>query len=164
MNPFDAFRTLSNPFESFRYIPEPSKELDGASIVHFGASKVVGEASKVLPEASKDQKNAFRTRFGHSHDQIRPDFDHPEHPLKAFGALERHFFASKGSEMPFEAFLKVSKGTKTAARGADFDTHVEKVDSNAEKVDSNVEKVDANVEKVDTRAVEFETKAAAENT
>ncbi len=59
--------------------------------------------------------------------------------------------------MPFEAFLKVSKGTKTAARGADFDTHVD-------KVDSNVEKVDANVEKVDTRAVEFDTKAAAENT
>ena len=51
--------------------------------------------------------------------------------------------------MPFEAFLKVSKGTKTAARGADFD--------------SNVEKVDTNVEKVDTRAVEFDTKAAAKN-
>ena len=58
--------------------------------------------------------------------------------------------------MPFEAFLKVSKGTKTAARGADFD-------SNVEKVDTNVEKVDTDVEKVDTRAVEFDTKAAAKN-
>ncbi len=69
LSPFDTFRALSNPFEPFRYLPEHSKELDGASIVHFGASKVVWDASKVLSEASIEQKSAFRTLFGHIHDQ-----------------------------------------------------------------------------------------------
>src|SRR5258708_15299897 len=156
LNPFDTFRALSIPFEPFRYLPEPSKELDGASIVHFGASKVVGDASKVLSQASIDQKNAFRILFGHFHDQISPDFDHTEPSLKAFRALERRFFASKGSpegfkasEMPFEASLKVSKGAKETARGADLHT--------------NVDKTDANVENFDTTVVEFDTKAAVLN-
>jgi len=110
----------------------------------------------VLSQASIDQKNAFRILFGHFHDQIRPDFDHTEPSLKAFRALERRFFASKGSaevfkgsEMPFKGSLKVSKGAKKAARGADLDT--------------NVDKTDANVENSDTNVVEFDTKAAVEN-
>src|SRR5258708_33116117 len=107
LNPFDTFRALSIAFEPFRYLPEPSKELDGAAIVHFGASKVVRDASKVLSQASIDQKNAFRILFGHFHDQIRPGFDRTEPSLQAFRALVRRFFASKrppallkGAEMP----------------------------------------------------------------
>jgi hypothetical protein len=64
--------------------------------------------------------------------------------------------------MPFKASWKVSKGSKTAVRGADCDTHVDNFDTRVEDVDTKADKVDLSVDKVDTNRVEFETKAAAE--
>jgi hypothetical protein len=51
--------------------------------------------------------------------------------------------------MPFEPSVKPSKGAKTAARGADFDT--------------NVDKVDTRVDNFDTKAANFDMKDIAVN-